>query len=185
MGTSSAGQGTKADLILDAGLIQIVPADGACVCADGPGPHGHCIPLLDLKPLSRCWLSHSLASGWPCRLNLHLLDITLDIFQHSGWESYMGMCLCLCLTAGALQTLGWVSNAYYYTDIRYADCQFEMRHGWYRGLGQASLGRATSIEGAILMWIMQHQRFEGQSPSCSSDVGSPNGFSTCVSHPKM
>ena len=95
MTTSSAGRGMRADLILNAGLIQVVPADGACVGADGPGPHGHCIPLLDLKSLSRSWLSHSLACGWPCWLDLHLLNITLDISQHSGREFVHGNVLLL------------------------------------------------------------------------------------------
>jgi hypothetical protein len=38
-------------LVLNAGFVQIVPADGACVSANGPGPHGYCIPLLDLEAL--------------------------------------------------------------------------------------------------------------------------------------
>lgn len=41
-----------ARLVLYAGLVQVVAADGARVCADGPGPHGHGVPLLDLKPLA-------------------------------------------------------------------------------------------------------------------------------------
>jgi hypothetical protein len=39
-------------LVLYAWLVQVVPADGTCVGADGPRPHGHCIPLLDLKALA-------------------------------------------------------------------------------------------------------------------------------------
>ena len=34
-------------LVLNAGLVQVVPADGAGVRADGPGPHGDRIPLFD------------------------------------------------------------------------------------------------------------------------------------------
>jgi len=36
-------------LIFYAGFIQVVSADGAGVGADGPGPHGDCIPLLHLE----------------------------------------------------------------------------------------------------------------------------------------
>ena len=129
MGQAQRAKAGEADLVLNAGLIQVVPADGACVGADGPRPHSHCIPLLDLKSLSRCWLSHSLACGWPCWLDLHLLDITLDMSQHSGRESCMGMCFCSCPTAGALQTLGWVINAHDLTDILSQACQFEIWHG--------------------------------------------------------
>ena len=39
-------------LVLDARLVQVVTADGAGVCADRPAPHGHRIPLFDLKPLA-------------------------------------------------------------------------------------------------------------------------------------
>lgn len=39
-------------LVLYAGLVQVVSADGARVSADGPAPHGHGVPLLDLKPLA-------------------------------------------------------------------------------------------------------------------------------------
>ena len=38
-------------LVFYAGLIQVVSADGAGVCADGPGPHSHSVPFLDLKAL--------------------------------------------------------------------------------------------------------------------------------------
>ena len=40
-------------LVLDAWLIEVIAADGAGVCANGPRPHRHCIPLLDLKTFSR------------------------------------------------------------------------------------------------------------------------------------
>lgn len=40
-------------LVLDAGLVEIVAADGTGVGANGPRPHCHSIPLLDLEPL--CW----------------------------------------------------------------------------------------------------------------------------------
>lgn len=39
-------------LILDAGLVEAVAADGARVRADVPRPHRHGIPLLDLESRS-------------------------------------------------------------------------------------------------------------------------------------
>lgn len=38
-------------LILYAGLVKVVSADRASICADGPRPHRHRIPLLDLEAL--------------------------------------------------------------------------------------------------------------------------------------
>ena len=40
-------------LVLNTGLIQVIAANGTCVCADGPRPHSYCIPLLDFKPLAK------------------------------------------------------------------------------------------------------------------------------------
>lgn len=39
-------------LVLDAGLVEAVPADGTRVGADVPRPHCHGIPLLDLESRS-------------------------------------------------------------------------------------------------------------------------------------
>jgi len=39
-------------LVLDAWLVQVVAADGAGVGTDGPRPHGHGVPLLDLEALA-------------------------------------------------------------------------------------------------------------------------------------
>ncbi len=41
-----------AHLVLDAGLVEVVAADGAGVGADGPAPHGNGAPLLDLEALA-------------------------------------------------------------------------------------------------------------------------------------
>ena len=98
----------------------------------------------------------------------------------------MGMCFCSCLTAGARQTLGWETNAYELTDIciKTANLRYGMAGSERIWSGKP---RKSNVDGRRNTDVhhMQHQRVKGQSPSCSSDVGSPNSFSTCVSHPNM
>jgi hypothetical protein len=35
--------------VIYAGLVEVIAADSACVRTDGPGPHSHCVPLLDFE----------------------------------------------------------------------------------------------------------------------------------------
>ena len=57
-------------LVLYAGLVKVVPADGAGIGADRPRPHGHGVPLLHLEPLAG-----SLAFALPILLLLLLLHL--------------------------------------------------------------------------------------------------------------
>jgi hypothetical protein len=50
-------------LVLDAGLVEVVAADGARVCADGPAPHRDRVPLFDLKALAALIGLARLAAG--------------------------------------------------------------------------------------------------------------------------
>ena len=72
-------------LVFNARLVQIVSANGAGVCADGPGPHGHSIPFLDLEALGR--LAPALfLSSWT------LLWLLLYIKVHSFWFRHTEIC---------------------------------------------------------------------------------------------
>ena len=91
----------------------------------------------------------------------------------------MGMCFCSCPTAGALQTLGWVINAHDLTDILSANLRYGMASSERTWSGKP---RKSNVDGRRNTDVhhMQHQRVKDQSPSCSSDVSSPNSLSTCV-----
>ncbi len=68
----------RAHLILDGWLIQVVTADGAGVSANSPAPHGHGVPLLDLKLLLRC-------RGGSAQLSERdLQDLAIGVQQPAG-----------------------------------------------------------------------------------------------------
>lgn len=54
----------RVGLVLYAWLVQVVAADGTGVSADGPGPHGHRVPLLDLKALATLATLCVCVRGW-------------------------------------------------------------------------------------------------------------------------
>ena len=69
-------------LTLDAQVHDVVPADGAVVHHDVPGPQSHCVPLLHLEPL----LLADLASGGPSRRHL---SVTILLHPVLGWLCYL------------------------------------------------------------------------------------------------
>ena len=40
-------------LVLNTWFVQVITANGTCVCADGPRPHSYCVPFLDFKTLAK------------------------------------------------------------------------------------------------------------------------------------
>ncbi len=72
-------------LVLYAGLVQVVSADCAGVCADGPGPHSHSIPLLDLEALGGLALALLFTDGL-------LVWLFLDVQVHRFWLCHVGLC---------------------------------------------------------------------------------------------
>ena len=50
--------GYLVSLTVDAGLHDMVPADGTVVNVDVPGPECHSVPFFDFEPLGRCYFNH-------------------------------------------------------------------------------------------------------------------------------
>ncbi len=69
-------------LVFNAWLIQVVSADGAGVCADGPRPHCHRIPLFDLEALAPLFLAGS------CCLHIHRCGAVV---------THLLRCFCVCI----------------------------------------------------------------------------------------
>ena len=82
-------------LILNTGLIQIVPAYSTGICTDSPRPHSYCVPFLDLKSFPKLalhgeagmHLCHNLAcqdvqSGRKKQDNLFLVVFFLYLHLH-------------------------------------------------------------------------------------------------------
>ena len=81
-GALLGGRRRLVGLALDAQVHDVVPADGAVVHDDVPGPQRHCVPLLHLEPLLLEDLAPS-ATEWPGggHISVTIHFIILDFFK--------------------------------------------------------------------------------------------------------
>jgi hypothetical protein len=84
-------------LVLDGRFVQVVAANGARVRADGPRPHGHRVPLFDLKTWARACPARSrglglalgVRGGRRSRAGFHLHGVAHGV-----------LCVCWCVGVG-------------------------------------------------------------------------------------